>query len=97
MKKRVPPKTSSRKKQPTKTVAPEPEKMPTPSNHTKKDQVICLLKEPSGASLPDLMKASGWQAHSVRGFISGTVKKRLGLAIVSETAADGIRRYRIVS
>jgi hypothetical protein len=45
-------------------------------------------------SLPDLMKATGWQAHSIRGFISGTLKKRLGLNVISDTA-DGLRRYRI--
>jgi hypothetical protein len=40
------------------------------------------------------MKSTGWQAHSVRGFLSGTVRKRLGLALISE-AGDSGRRYRI--
>jgi len=46
-------------------------------------------------SLPDLMKATGWQAHSIRGFISGTLKKRLSLNIISDTTSTGLRRYRI--
>ena len=41
------------------------------------------------------MEVTGWQAHSVRGFLSGTVKKKLGLPLVSDTGKDGVRRYRI--
>ncbi len=41
------------------------------------------------------MQVSGWQAHSVRGFLSGTAKKRLGLTVESFREADGVRRYRI--
>jgi hypothetical protein len=43
-----------------------------------------------------LVAASGWQAHSVRGFLSGTLKKKHGLTVASEKA-DGIRRYRIAA
>ncbi len=62
---------------------------------TKSQILIALLKRPKGASVPELAKAAGWQAHSVRGFLSGTLKKRHGLAIGS-TCDDGKdRRYRI--
>jgi hypothetical protein len=63
-------------------------------SRTKTDQVIGLLRRPSGASLADLMKSTGWQAHSVRGFLSGTLVKRRGLNVSSEVI-DGARRYRL--
>ena len=53
------------------------------------------LRSAKGVTIDALMEATGWQAHSVRGFLSGTVKKKLGLALVSETGKDGTRRYRI--
>ncbi len=53
------------------------------------------LRSAKGASIPMLMEATGWQVHSVRGFLSATVKKKLGLSLVSETGKDGERRYRI--
>ena len=54
-----------------------------------------LLKREQGASIDELTAASGWQAHSVRGFISGTLKKRLGLSVTSDKDATGTRHYRI--
>jgi hypothetical protein len=86
-------KKSVSKKHPNKKSVPSP-KTPSPGNSTKQAQFIGLLQQSSGVSLPDLMKATGWQAHSIRGFISGTLKKRLGLNVISYTA-DGLRRYRI--
>ncbi len=62
---------------------------------TKKETCISLLKRARGASLADLQKATGWQAHSVRGFLSGTVKKLAGVTLVSEQTEAGVRRYRI--
>jgi hypothetical protein len=50
-----------------------------------------------GASLQQLRKATGWQAHSVRGFLSGTLKKKMGLRVTSTKPQDGERTYRIVS
>ena len=64
---------------------------------TKTDQVIGLLRRARGASISDLRTATGWQPHSVRGFLSGTVKKKMGLAVVSEKDSKGVRRYRIAT
>ncbi|UVK55382.1 DUF3489 domain-containing protein [Mesorhizobium sp. AR02] len=62
---------------------------------TKADLVLKKLATPKGASLRTLAEATGWQTHSVRGFLSGTVKKKLGQALISEVGKDGTRRYRI--
>ena len=63
---------------------------------TKSEKIIQLLKRPSGATIAALQKATGWQAHSIRGFLSGTLKKRMELNVISEKAENGERRYRIV-
>lgn len=60
---------------------------------TKAALVIKLLKRKTGASLKALMKATNWQSHSVRGFLSGTVKKRRGLNLTSLCGENGQRRY----
>lgn len=60
----------------------------------KLGQLIVLMRRPGGASLADLMTATGWQAHSVRGAISGAVKKKLGLAVETHVAG-GVRRWHI--
>jgi hypothetical protein len=62
---------------------------------TKSATVMNLLRTGDGATLEAMQQATGWQAHSVRGFLSGTVKKRMALSLVSERGDDGIRRYRI--
>ena len=62
---------------------------------TKQAKLIERLRRPKGASIAEMMKATGWQAHSVRGVMSGALKKKLGLAIVSEKNDGGERRYRI--
>jgi len=62
---------------------------------TKTAIVLELLRRPEGATRADLMAATGWQAHSVRGFLSGVLGKKMGLAIESLKTADGARAYRI--
>ena len=62
---------------------------------TKADHVLKKLRLAKGATIEMLMEATGWQAHSVRGFLSAVVKKKLGLNLVSEVGKDGTRRYRI--
>ncbi len=63
---------------------------------TKQALLIDLLKRKAGATITDLVHATGWQAHSVRGAISGTLKKKLGLTVTSETIEKRGRVYRIV-
>jgi hypothetical protein len=62
---------------------------------SKTAMVLELLKQREGATLKDLMAATEWQAHSVRGFLSGTLRKKMGLQIESGKSADGERRYSI--
>lgn len=62
---------------------------------SKTETVIRMLNGGKGATVAAMMEATGWQAHSVRGFLSGTVKKKMGLAISSEAGKDGVRRYRV--
>ena len=54
-----------------------------------------MLKRPDGATLKELMKATGWQPHSVRGFLSGAVGKKLGLTVKSVKGEDGERSYSV--
>jgi Protein of unknown function (DUF3489) len=63
---------------------------------SKTAHVITLLRQPAGASLKTIMRATGWQAHSVRGFISGQLRKKLGLRVHS-IERDGERVYSIKS
>jgi secreted Zn-dependent insulinase-like peptidase len=62
---------------------------------SKTEAVLSLLRHKNGASLVDLQSVTGWQAHSVRGFLSGTVKKKLNLALSCQLTAKGERRYHI--
>lgn len=63
---------------------------------TKIERCLELLTAPDGATIDELQATTGWQAHSVRGFLAGTVKKKLGLILDSKKAEDGVRRYRVV-
>jgi hypothetical protein len=71
-----------------------PENLPPKVATGKIAILVGLLRQPGGATLEAMMAATGWQAHSVRGAISGSIKKALGLAVVSEKI-DGARTYRI--
>jgi len=65
---------------------------PTPPKTTKQALVISMLRRQNGASVDEIVVATDWASHSVRGFMSGALKKRLGLGIISEKR-DGVRRY----
>lgn len=62
---------------------------------TKQDAVLGLLRRQQGASIAEMTSATGWLPHSVRGWMSGTAKKRLGLEFISEKDSAGVRRYHI--
>jgi predicted transcriptional regulator len=64
-----------------------------PGTPTKAEKILNLLQRNTGATLAELAKATGWQRHSVRGFMSGTLKKKHGLEIKSSKEANKDRRY----
>jgi len=92
----APKKAKSGKKAKSPKKAPKGQKKASAARDgSKTAKVLDLLHLPGGASAKDLMKATGWQPHSVRGFLSGTVRKKMGLAVTSTKGEDGERSYCI--
>lgn len=81
-------KTSTKKAASTVTV---------PREFSKKAVVLDLLRRKDGATMAEIAKSTGWQNHSIRGFISGTIGKKLGLAVESTRTEQGDRRYRVAT
>ncbi len=63
--------------------------------NTKEAQVIAMLRRPEGATIAQIMSATGWQAHTCRGFFAAALKKRHGLTVTSEKPQGGERSYRL--
>jgi hypothetical protein len=79
----------------TAATAPTPVDQPQAGRSTKQERMLILLSRPEGATIEEMMQATNWQQHSVRGFLAGTVKKKLGFSLSSAKPADGVRRYHI--
>jgi len=63
---------------------------------SKKGLILALLHRKSGATMAEIAQVSGWQKHSIRGFVSGTVSKKMGLTVES-SRTEGGRNYRIIT
>ena len=77
--------------------APKAAKTPPSAKIGKGDKIIELMQRKGGATLVEMQNASDWQAHSVRGFLSGIVRKKMGLTIVSVKPEGGERTYSMES
>lgn len=66
---------------------------PSAKPASKQDQVLTLLRRQQGASIVEISEITGWATHSVRGFMSGALKRRLKVDVISEKAEAGDRRY----
>jgi hypothetical protein len=71
-----------------------PEPQPDAKRPSKQDEVIAMLRRPEGATIDEVVSATGWQRHTVRGVFSGTLKKKLGFTVASAKEERG-RVYRI--
>ena len=80
----------------TETTRPDPEQ-PKPHSGTKQAMLIEMLKAPDGATIAEIAKATNWLPHTIRGAMSGALKKRLGLTITSEKVVGRGRTYKIAS
>ena len=63
---------------------------------SKTERILDLLKRSGGATMKELIKATDWQPHSVRGFLSGTVRNKMGLEVISAKGEDGERSYSVM-
>ena len=68
---------------------------PTAGSESKKAHIIAMLQAPSGVTIETMARAAKWQPHSVRGFLAGVVRKKLGLNLISVAGESG-RIYRII-
>ena len=82
--------------EPDASAAPEPApKTRTPREGTKQATLIAMLRAPDGATIEEIMAATGWQSHTVRGAMAGALKKKLGLEVTSEKVENRGRVYKL--
>jgi hypothetical protein len=90
--------TDAPTEEPTPNVPADPNAAPkarTPREGTKQASLIAMLRAPDGATIAEIMAATGWQSHTVRGAMSGALKKKLGLEVTSEKVEDRGRVYKL--
>jgi hypothetical protein len=88
-------KAKASKKAPKGRTEPQVTKPRVARDGSKTATMLDLLKRPGGATSKELIKATGWLPHSVRGFLSGTVGKKMGLTVTSTKGEDGERTYSV--
>jgi hypothetical protein len=86
---------SGKKPSPAKKAPKGAKKATGARDGSKSAKILDLLKRPGGATTKELLKTTGWQAHSLRGFLSGTVGRKMGLTVTSTKGEDGERRYSV--
>ena len=86
---------SAKKATPAKKAPKGAKKANVAREGSKTSKILDLLKRPGGVTGKELMKATGWQPHSVRGYLSGTIGKKMGLTVTSTKAEDGERTYSV--
>ncbi len=90
--------TDAPSEQPAPDTPNEPEAAPktrTPREGTKQATLISMLRAPDGATIEEIMAATGWQSHTVRGAMAGALKKKLGLEVTSEKVENRGRVYKL--
>jgi len=86
----------TKRKSKVKRAAPKPHAPKPVVAKTKQQQLIEMLQRPGGATIEQMAESLGWQAHTVRGALSGALKKRLGLLVTSTKEESG-RVYRLAA
>lgn len=90
-------KTGAKPRRKEKRASPPRSKLSKAAPQSKQEQVIQMLRRGSGVTIEEIIAETGWQPHSVRGFFSGLVKKKLKLPLTSEVGKDGVRLYHIAA
>ena len=90
---------AKRRGRPRKAAPTDADVAPAPKTRdgTKQAQVVAMLRRPKGATIAQIVAATEWQAHTVRGFFAGALRKKLGLTVTSEKVEGGERTYHLAS
>jgi hypothetical protein len=92
----VVPESAATTEEPVEKTDSNPNPLSTPRKGSKQSLLIDMLRRPEGATIDQIVEATGWQRHTVRGAISGALKKKLGLNVTSEKVEGLGRTYKII-